>query len=146
MATAGYNAIVRSATSYNADGATGYTAIDALSVSFSPGVDLLDITALDDGQFRKRIQGLKDCEVSITCDWVIAASSTGQANLRDSYDDDQQVYVSFFPEGGTDGYVSAFRCTGYPMDVSVDGKVSVTYNLVLNVDSSCTSIVTINTP
>jgi len=145
MATAGHTSVVKATDTYNADASTGYNAVEVLSASFAPGVDLLDVTALTDGQFRKRIQGLKDLEMSLTCDFIVAGSSSGQSDIRDSYDDDQQVYMVFLPDG-TNGYHVPMVCEGYGIDVEVEGKVGVTYTLRLNVDSNLAGIIDVGSP
>jgi predicted secreted protein len=126
MALAGYNSTVSIATAATA---TTYSALDgAISFSLSDSNDLLDITDLADGRFRRRIVGLRDLSASIDGD--VERADTAYLKLKACNDAGVPVYVQITADG-TNGIVVPFLVANLDRSGSVDGKVELSVSLEL---------------
>lgn len=124
--TAGKDAIVKTHTSFHTD-TTGYATVgEVQSVTDEEGIDLFDVSAIGETDWRKRMQGLGDATVTMTV--VRDASDTGQDNIRASMDSGQIVYVAILYDG-TNGYQWPMFLESRSHDVSRDGALTESYTL-----------------
>ena len=107
--------------------------VDGLnSVSYSPSLDLLDVTDFKDTSGAKlKLAGLKDGTISISGDFE--PSDSPQALIRTNAGDGVSGYCSchFNPSGstGAKGFIVEVKVASFTIEASVDGKATFSAEL-----------------
>lgn len=121
MSTTGYAGII----STSPDDAT-YTAMTGGKSIDSPmTADSLDTSYIGGSQWKTTQQGLKSTSWSIEADLIV---ETAQTTLRTAFNSGATVYVKYLTDGLV-GWKQAVKVMSFEPSASVDGLVSVTYNL-----------------
>lgn len=120
-ATAAYTG----ALSVSTDDSTYNAVTGGKSVGAPFQADSLDTSYIGGGQWKTTIQGLKSAQWSIEADLV---TETAQTALRTAFTSGATVYVKHLWDG-TNGWKQAVKVMSFDVGASVDGLVTVTYNL-----------------
>jgi len=123
-AVAAYNTVV----SISTDDVTYHNITDIKSFAGPLTAADLDVTSFGDGQWKRRIQGLKEIMIKLDGQWDTA---TAQVDIRDAFDSGDDVYVKVLFDG-TNGYKVACMVTDYEAAAAVDGLVTFTASLASN--------------
>lgn len=131
MALAGHPVLVY-AKATNAAAVSGDEVDGINSVSYSPSLDLLDVTDFKDTTGTKlKLAGLKDGSVSLSGDLEMADAP--QALLRTAGGDGSSVWITihFNPSGAASskGFQVECKVESFEISASVDGKVEFTASL-----------------
>ena len=112
---------------------SGSDEVDGLnSVSYSPTVDLLDVTDFKDTTgFKLKLAGLKDGSVSLSGDFE--AADAPQVLVRTSWSSGASGWVSFIfdpsASAGSQGFKVECKVENFEISASVDGKVEFSASL-----------------
>lgn len=112
---------------------SGTDEVDGINnVTYSPNVDLLDVTDFKDTSAAKlKLAGLKDGTISISGD--LEMSDAPQALIRTNAGDGVSGWASchFNPSGatGSKGFIVECKVESFEISASVDGKVEFTASL-----------------
>lgn len=107
--------------------------IDGINnVSYSPNVDLLDVTDFKDTTgFKLKLAGLKDGSISLSGDFE--AADAPQALLRTSWSSGASVWITciFDPNAstGSKGFKVECKVESWEVTTAVDGKVEFSCSL-----------------
>jgi len=126
MATAGHSGVVKTGTSSS----PSTVAVGIKTATLDQSADLFDATALSDGQFRKRIQGLKDCQIDVSGDFA-GDTANGWADIINSVHDDTDLFVQVLPDG-TNGYEWQVCASEYTIDFDASDVISASASLLAN--------------
>ena len=124
-ATAGYSTVVSFSTddiTYNA-----FTNIKSVSGLALTAADL-DTTSFGTGQWKTRIQGLKEMMPKLDGQWEIA---TAQTAARTAFTSGATVYLKVLFDG-TNGFKIACIVESYEIGSAVDGLVTFSLSLASN--------------
>lgn len=124
--TAGKSAVVKVST---ATAGTYTTVVRINDVSMSHDGGTIDVTEFSSAgtSYRSRIQGLKDLTYTLSGFWT-STDTNGQSAIRSSWTNDSNLFLTFLPDGST-GWKQQVIVAGIDIGATVDGEISVTYNL-----------------
>lgn len=124
--TAGKSAVVKVSTA-SAGTYTTVARINEVTMSHDGGT--IDVTEFSSAgtSYRSRIQGLKDVTYALSGFWT-STDTNGQTAIRSAWTNDSALFVTFLPDGST-GWKQEIKVAGIEIGATVDGEISVTYNL-----------------
>ena len=113
--------------SVTAGGAGVYTAIDELnSISMNVAGDNIDVSFFT-GDWRKRVQALKDAVYSYSGFWD-PADTDGQVAIRNAMINDTELWTQFLPNG-TVGFKQEVKVAAFDIEADIQGVLTVAISL-----------------
>lgn len=133
-ATAGKKTRAKVSTTVGGAG-TYTTALGIKSASIKLGAEMVDVSSLGAGDFKDKLQGLKDSQGSLSGNYE-PGDTTGQGALRSSWLNDTECWIQVLVDG-TLGFKVQIKVTNFSVDSDVGDKGAVT------IDWEGTGVVTV---
>lgn len=100
------------------------TALGIKTASIKLGADMVDVSSLGAGDFKDKLQGLKDSQITLAGNYE-PGDTTGQGALRSSWLNDTEAWIQVLVDG-TLGFKVQVKVANFSVDSDINDKVGVT--------------------